>query len=249
MSKASPRSPATKIADNEPLVGYAPPPANAPVRKINNDGTWIEDNDCYFYKFNKAIKFYSCEYEKELLRRGLYQKRELDYFLYALSSEEESKPGKSIPTAMLAFATLFCFAALIFFILAWREKKNGWEVTFYTFMGIAIGLGVILLLCSCFLIFLRHESKNYRKKRILHNLSAENNRILHRGLNWKYTPEYLELRANYWIPFANPYPAGPVSSERTVTHVKTMEVAGGQNRRVQESSSVSSGRYSNSRLL
>ena len=177
-----------------------------------NNGAWIEDNDCYYYRYNPKMKSYFCPHERNILRRNLYSKRELDSFFARLKAGDKTKQPECLGIYTIALGLFFLALGVLFIVLAWRSGytnnvlREKWGLlqwfmwismaTFFVFGFVFIGLGL-------FLFFDKVSYHQQRKRRMEPMIKDENIRVGNRGLNWQYTTHSLILHCNYFGPNDN----------------------------------------------
>lgn len=177
-----------------PVLGKGPLPG---------DGTWLEDDDTYYYKLNRKNQRYHCEHERHLLRRNLYSKRELDMFFEEMYMYDSPKSHKICGIAMLVIGLFILGACLLAFLLAWRNKIDfgtvkGWGIVWWILFALFLLAGLVLTCLGCYYLFKRSKNKVLRRSRLTPVVNEENRRIAPRGLNWHFYDEHLALRTNYW---------------------------------------------------
>lgn len=177
-----------------PILGKGPLPG---------DGTWLEDDDTYYYKLNRKNMRYHCEHERHLLRRNLYSKRELDMFFEELYMYDLPKKHKICGILMLVLGLFILAGCLLFYLLAWRDNKDkgsikDWGILWWILFVFFLILGLVLTCLGCYYLYQRSKNKMLRRKRLTPIINEENRRIAPRGLNWHFYDEHLALRTNYW---------------------------------------------------
>jgi hypothetical protein len=166
------------------------------------DGTWLEDDDTYYYRLNRKNMRYYCEHERHLLRRNLYSKRELDIFFEELYMYDKPKSHKICGLCMLVTGFMMILAGLALWIWAWRyANPDNFYRTLWYIVSVLLIIGGIVLCCLGWCdLWNRGKNKIWRRKRLTPVINDENYRIAHRGLNWQLHDEHLALRTNYWNP-------------------------------------------------
>jgi hypothetical protein len=166
------------------------------------DGTWLEDDDTYYYKLNRKNMRYYCEHERHLLRRNLYSKRELDIFMEELYMYDQPKSYKICGVCLLVTGFFLILIGLVFWIWAWKWSgtTGGWRTFWYLMAALVILIGIALCCWGWFDLSKRQKNKDVRRARLTPIINDENYRIAHRGLNWQLHDEHLALRTNYWNP-------------------------------------------------
>lgn len=178
----------------DPIMGKGPLPG---------DGTWLEDDDTYYYKLNRKNQRYHCEHERHLLMRNLYSKRELDMFFEEMYMYDSPKSHKICGIAMLVIGLFILAGCLLAFLLAWRSKIDtgsvkDWGVVWWVLFSLFLLAGLILTCLGCYYLFKRSKNKTLRRRRLTPVVNEENRRIAPRGLNWHFYDEHLALRTNFW---------------------------------------------------
>jgi hypothetical protein len=166
------------------------------------DGTWLEDDDTYYYKLNRKNMRYYCEHERHLLRRNLYSKRELDLFFEELYMYDKPKSHKICGLCLLVTGFFLILIGLALGILIWRNvaESNNWRGFWFVVAALLVLVGIALCCWGWCDLYRRGKNKDYRRKRLTPVINDENYRIAHRGLNWQLHDEHLALRTNYWNP-------------------------------------------------
>lgn len=169
------------------------------------DGTWLEDDDTYYYRLNRKNQRYYCEHERHLLRRNLYSKRELDIFFEELYMYDQPKSHKIKGLCLLVTGFFMILIGFALWIWAWRysdtsSSNSGWRMFWYILAVLLIIIGMLLCCYGCYDLYSRSKNKVIRRTRLTPIINDENYRIAHRGLNWQLHDEHLALRTNYWNP-------------------------------------------------
>ena len=202
----------------DPILGKGP---------IPGDGTWLEDDDTYYYKLNRKNMRYHCEHERHLLRRNLYSKRELDIFFEKLYMYDLPKQHKLCGILMLVVGLFILAGCLLMYLLAWRDNEDkgsikDWGIVWWIFFVIFLILGLVLTCLGCYYLWQRSKNKTLRRKRLTPVINEENMRIAPRGLNWYFYDEHLALRTNYWNSRLGK--AGMTKKKKVITETKTTKV-------------------------
>jgi len=166
------------------------------------DGTWLEDDDTYYYKLNRKNMRYYCEHERHLLRRNLYSKRELDIFMEELYMYDQPKSYKICGLCLLVTGFFLILIGLVFWIWAWKwsNTTGNWRTFWYIMAALVVVIGIALCCWGWFDLSKRQKNKDVRRARLTPIINDENYRIAHRGINWQLHDEHLALRTNYWNP-------------------------------------------------
>lgn len=178
----------------DPILGKGPLPG---------DGTWLEDDDTYYYKLNRKNMRYHCEHERHLLRRNLYSKRELDIFFERLYMYDTKKKQRMCGILMLVIGLIILVGCLLFYLLGWRDnedkgKVENWGIVWWVLFVLCLIVGLVLVGLGCYYLWQRSKNRLIRRKRLTPVINEENRRIAPRGLNWHFYDNHLALRTNYW---------------------------------------------------
>ena len=229
----------------------------ASLGQIGPDGSWLEDDDTYYYMLNRKNMRYHCEHERHLLRRNLYSKRELDIFFEQMHMYDKKKPARWCGVALLALGMLALGLAILFFILGWREgwdenikrnKTTTLRVLLYIAAAIFFLIALGLIVYGILMLVGRKNNKTLRKKKLAPVIMDENSRIAPRGLNWRYNDENLALRTNYWGSGKRGAITGAGKTKTVVEETITSNRSPIKKSTVVENVTKRSGRYKNSRI-
>ena len=230
---AKPKETAGKTNPTNPLLGDQALSEIMSEEVYIRDGSWIEDNDCFYFLFNPKLKSYFCPFERFILRRNLYSKRELEMFLERLRQSDRAKLPEVFPITAIALGFTFLVLAVIFLVVAWRAgfkdniPRNNitfWSYFFWIAMGIAIVLALVLIGLGVFLFIYKQGYDQAREKIVLPILDDENARVGNRGLNWQYSPNSLILYCNYY-GYGSDRLGGAMGMEREVIKGKQTTTA------------------------
>lgn len=156
-----------------------------PGKPRPGDGTWLEDDDTYYYRLNRKNMRYYCEHERHLLRRNIYSKRELDVFFEELFMYDKSKSHKICGLALLVAGFFLILIGLAWTIYLWREvSSSGWKTLWHIIAALMILTGIALCCWGWYDLYMRGRNKEIRRQRLTPVINDENYRIAHRGLNW-----------------------------------------------------------------
>jgi hypothetical protein len=190
----------TVVSSAASLLGRQAIPGKGPRA---GDGTWLEDDDTYYYRLNRKNMRYYCEHERHLLRRNLYSKRELDIFFEELYMYDQPKSYKICGLIYLVIGFFLILAGFALWVWSWKymtDVSDGWKMLWYVIAAILIIVGMLLCCWGCYDLYRRAKNKDVRRTRLTPIINDENYRIAHRGINWQLHDEHLALRTNYWNP-------------------------------------------------